>query len=176
MAALCAIGAGGGLIAARLCGCLHGGGRVQPWEVHGVGTVTRIVADSAIHCGQVLRDTTAGAPTGRYSTRDYERWICYPGVDDRDRGGERSYALDLGRHRAASVHLRPSYVDLDVAAVPAFDPALPPTGRPHGDCEVTFPTVKDLAISASVSTRWLLLVEGADGREGDFELEVTCDD
>jgi hypothetical protein len=135
--------------------------------------------DSRITCGDVVTDTTIGTDPTRFSAEDYERWICWPRVVDRDRGGERVHALTLQPDQQATITLRPQGEDLDLAAIltrhcPADTTERPPSCEmwPKPGAELERVTLQ----GGSIVTDWLVVVEGAEGREGAYTLEVACTD
>lgn len=125
-------------------------------------------------CGGTVAGTTRGGDSN-VSDPFYAGAFCFPSGDRHD-GAERVYLLEAPPQMDVQVNLDSPCADLDIAAVAwNYDGRCPTENHPVPECEGSNARGgATLRLNTFQARDYLIFVDGKDGAEGNFRLQVSC--
>lgn len=135
--------------------------------------------DAIVACGDRITDTTVGARKDRVSGHQYEKWLCWPNLDDLSSSGEKTYLLHIPpKYTEVTLSLKPHREKLAMAVMlgtPCFTDQTSPLNcdfYPFEDLDEFRPLL--LKAPPRRTDDVFIVIEGKDGIEGSFDLDVQC--
>ncbi len=125
-------------------------------------------------CGSSVAGTTRGGDS-LVSDPFYAGSFCFPAGDRHD-GAERVYLFEAPPQTDVQVKLDSPCADLDIAAVAwNYDGRCPTENHPVPECEASNARGgATLRLNTFQARDYLIFVDGKQGAEGSFRLQVSC--